>query len=169
MFALNQEGDGFERDLSERKALRERLKCHSFKWYLDNVIPEKFIPDENVKAYGYVRNANGILCLDSLQRLENKGHFSSWSMDNQLRRETTCTDIDSKAMVDGRRKVILRECSPNLSTFVHIKNGMLKHVESGLCWMSKVSILVMTYFSPLAITQTIKSGLSKNILMRNLL
>jgi polypeptide N-acetylgalactosaminyltransferase len=60
-------------DLSERHALRKRLNCHDFKWYLDNVIPDKFIPDENVKAYGLVRNANGELCLDTLQRLENKG------------------------------------------------------------------------------------------------
>ena len=41
-------------DLTSRKELRERLKCHSFKWYLDNVIPEKFIPDENVHAWGMV-------------------------------------------------------------------------------------------------------------------
>jgi polypeptide N-acetylgalactosaminyltransferase len=41
-------------DLTERKALRERLKCHSFKWYLDNVYPEKFIPDENIHAWGMV-------------------------------------------------------------------------------------------------------------------
>ena len=41
-------------DLTERKQLRERLKCHSFKWYLDNVIPEKFVPDENVRAWGMV-------------------------------------------------------------------------------------------------------------------
>lgn len=41
-------------DISPRKALREKLKCNNFKWYLDNVYPEKFIPDENVLAHGQV-------------------------------------------------------------------------------------------------------------------
>lgn len=44
-------------DVSERKELRKRLGCKSFKWYLDNVYPEKFIPDESVQATGTVRDS----------------------------------------------------------------------------------------------------------------
>ncbi|GAU87727.1 hypothetical protein RvY_00533-3 [Ramazzottius varieornatus] len=50
-------------DLSSRKRVRARLKCHNFKWFLDNIRPQKFVPDDNVQAWGRVRNAQSNRCL----------------------------------------------------------------------------------------------------------
>ena len=55
-------------DVSSRKKLREDLQCKSFKWYLDNIFPELFIPGDAV-ASGEIRNVRkghgAEMCVDS--------------------------------------------------------------------------------------------------------
>ena len=41
-------------DTSARTKLRKDLKCKSFKWYLDNVLPDNFIMTEHSLGYGRV-------------------------------------------------------------------------------------------------------------------
>lgn len=133
-------------DISERKALRQNLKCKSFKWYLDNVYPEKFIPDENVHAWGMVRNPATNLCLDTLGEDEKKsfhiGVFScqngisanqvfSLSLKNQLRREEGCLEIYKIG-----DKPMLYSCDSHKSNqqWIYFKsNGTLVHIKTGAC------------------------------------
>lgn len=137
-------------DISQRLKLRRKLKCKSFKWYLDNVYPEKFIPDENAVAYGRVKLRNRQLCLDNLQHDEDKPYnlglyschaklypsqFFSLSKSGELRREETCgriVDVDSsKPYV----QVQMSECDDENGekSWILTKDGRIIHVETGFC------------------------------------
>lgn len=94
-------------DVSGRKALRKRLGCKSFKWFLDNIYPELFIPGESV-AFGEMRNLGygGRTCLDSPARKKdlkkavglypchNQGgnQYFMLSKTGEIRRDEACLD-----------------------------------------------------------------------------
>ena len=61
-------------DVSSRKKLREDLQCKSFKWYLNTIFPELFVPGDAV-ASGEIRKGRKghvtEMCIDSLAENED--------------------------------------------------------------------------------------------------
>ena len=55
-------------DISDRLALRRRLKCKSFSWYLANVYPEQNVPSEDYEAFGQVRGV-AVRCSSSRENM----------------------------------------------------------------------------------------------------
>ncbi|XP_031624900.1 N-acetylgalactosaminyltransferase 6-like [Contarinia nasturtii] len=56
-------------DISEQKALRKRLECKSFKWYMENIafdLLHHFPINEPSFAYGGIKNLGVNLCIDTL-------------------------------------------------------------------------------------------------------
>ena len=41
-------------DVSARKELVKQLQCHDLDWYLENVYPEKYVPEFSNESYGRV-------------------------------------------------------------------------------------------------------------------
>ncbi|XP_036153064.1 POC1 centriolar protein homolog B isoform X9 [Myotis myotis] len=66
-------------DISERKLLRERLKCKSFDWYLKNVFSNLHVPEDRPGWHGAVRSM-GISseCLDYNAPDNNPTATASW-------------------------------------------------------------------------------------------
>ena len=51
-------------DLTERIELRSRLKCRSFRWFLNNVYPGAPLPTGHERYVGQIRADQSSLCLD---------------------------------------------------------------------------------------------------------
>lgn len=107
--------------------------------------PEKFIPDENVFAYGEVRNPGSSLCFDTLGK-DEKGRIDlgvffcqggasanqvfSLSKTYELRREDLCCTGHRTA----GSPVIMEPCwGKSSQKWNHTKNNAIVHAETGMC------------------------------------
>lgn len=144
-----QKNDELIGDISKRLELRKKLNCKSFKWYLENVYPQKFVPTENVKAYGRVQNKAKNLCLDDLQQVRDdpikvgiywchenvqSSQFFSLTNEGLLRVEEGCLAPDLETENHGRYGVKMRPCKkPSKDKWELNDNQQLRYVAMDLC------------------------------------
>ncbi|XP_045699840.1 polypeptide N-acetylgalactosaminyltransferase 9 isoform X1 [Phyllostomus hastatus] len=139
-------------DVSERRALRQRLKCRSFKWYLENVYPEMRTYN-NTLTYGEVRNSKASgYCLDQGAEDDDRAIlYPCHGMSSQLVRYSTEGLLqlgplgstaflpDSKCLVDdGRaRAPALRKCEdvarPAQRLWDFTQSGPIVSRDTGRC------------------------------------
>uniref|UniRef100_A0A4W5LZ11 Polypeptide N-acetylgalactosaminyltransferase n=1 Tax=Hucho hucho TaxID=62062 RepID=A0A4W5LZ11_9TELE len=145
-------------DVSERVALRKRLQCRSFRWYLENVYPEMRIYNNTI-TYGEVRNSKASgYCLDQGSEDDDKAIlYPCHGMSSQLARYSTegllqlgplgsTTFLpDTKCLIDdGRgRTPSLKKCdsvsrvSQRLWDFT--QNGPIISRDTGRCMEVEMS------------------------------
>ncbi|XP_061381314.1 polypeptide N-acetylgalactosaminyltransferase 1-like isoform X3 [Danaus plexippus] len=141
-------------DVTHRKILREKLKCKSFQWYLDNIYKEKFVPVRDVFGYGRFMNPSSAMCLDTLQRegeatalglypchsrLEPTQHLAL-SLAGELRDEEKCAEVQYERSPVGSnenvsRRVLMVTCHGKHrgQHWRYLPTQQIQHTESGLC------------------------------------
>jgi polypeptide N-acetylgalactosaminyltransferase len=131
-------------DVSARKQLRDKLECKSFKWYLDNIFPELFVPGDAI-AKGEIRNGKSSHghCVDSPVgeehhnkavvpypcHLQGGNQYWMYSKDGEIRRDESCVDFAGK-------DVMIFPChgmKGNQEWKYNHKNHQLLHVVTGKC------------------------------------
>ncbi|XP_041365092.1 polypeptide N-acetylgalactosaminyltransferase 13-like [Gigantopelta aegis] len=132
-------------DVSERKALREKLGCKDFKWFLDNVYPEKFVINEHSKTWGLIQNEPSDLCFDTLGKDMhedyNVGLYSclhgkssnqifAYTKKDELRREDGCLDTGPNNSV---RMLLCDKNKPSMKWNYNKENGALINQVTKMC------------------------------------
>ncbi|XP_066427605.1 polypeptide N-acetylgalactosaminyltransferase 18-like [Molothrus aeneus] len=111
-------------DISERKALRRKLQCKTFRWYLVSVYPEMRMYSDTI-AYGVLQNSlKSDLCLDQGPDTENipimyichgmtpqNVHYTSSQQLHVGVLSPTIGDDDNRCLVDVNSRPRLIECN----------------------------------------------------------
>jgi polypeptide N-acetylgalactosaminyltransferase len=125
--------------IEDRKALRKKLNCTTFDWYLKNIYPELVIPTLTSKSFGKLMQ--GSLCLESfryrggnvgLSHCDQTNRNQEWIFDHEsIRNENVC--LAARGQV-----VMLESCSGDeVQKWTHTLQHQLIHKNSNKCLCSK--------------------------------
>uniref|UniRef100_U3IQ66 Polypeptide N-acetylgalactosaminyltransferase n=1 Tax=Anas platyrhynchos platyrhynchos TaxID=8840 RepID=U3IQ66_ANAPP len=134
-------------NIQSRVELRKRLKCHSFKWYLENVYPELRIPKELLYQTGMIRQRQS--CLESHQSevqelpivslnpcINSKGTAATaqewtYTYNHQVRQQQLCLSVYT--LFPGSQ-VLLSPCKEGDNKQRWSKVGShIEHIASRFC------------------------------------
>ncbi|XP_074041113.1 polypeptide N-Acetylgalactosaminyltransferase 5 isoform X2 [Leptinotarsa decemlineata] len=129
-------------DISSRRELRSKLKCKSFRWYLENVYPESQMPLEYYYL-GDIRNVQTKNCLDTMGRKsgDNVGmtychnlggnQVFAYTKRQQIMSDDNCLDASSRT---GPVKLVrCHGMGGNQAWLYDVVDKTIKHVNTGSC------------------------------------
>ncbi|XP_060522311.1 polypeptide N-acetylgalactosaminyltransferase 5 isoform X2 [Cylas formicarius] len=129
-------------DVSSRKELREKLKCQTFRWYLENIYPESQMPLD-YHYLGDIRNVETRNCLDTMGRKsgENLGmtychnmggnQVFAYTKRQQIMNDDNCLDASNK---NGPVKLVRCHGMGGNQAWVYDEvDKTIKHVNTGSC------------------------------------
>ncbi|CAB4057044.1 GALNT [Lepeophtheirus salmonis] len=135
-------------DIQERLDFRKEKGCKPFKWFLENVYPQKYVPDDPtyVLGYGRIINPKSGNCIDTLQNEEkdeydlgfypchsfsSASQFFSFSRKGEIRGEESCATIDLGEM--RTHKVRMTPCNGlSIQKWEYVGNRFI-HKDTRLC------------------------------------
>uniref|UniRef100_A0A8C2JPL5 Polypeptide N-acetylgalactosaminyltransferase n=1 Tax=Cyprinus carpio TaxID=7962 RepID=A0A8C2JPL5_CYPCA len=147
---IPQEDSGIDiGDIAERKALRKKLQCKTFRWYLVNIYPEMRMYTDTI-AYGVLRNSlKTDLCLDQGPDTDNIPIlYLCHGMTPQVSclslslfvgiLSPTIDDDDNKCLVDVNGRPRLIECSYAVAKRMKLhwrftQGGSIQNTKSKRC------------------------------------
>uniref|UniRef100_A0A1X7SRT0 Ricin B lectin domain-containing protein n=1 Tax=Amphimedon queenslandica TaxID=400682 RepID=A0A1X7SRT0_AMPQE len=135
--------------IKSRVALRKRLNCTTFDWYMKNVYPELSVPSSTNNKHGKLKQNN--LCLDTLGHQagepvglqdcqQSRQGYQDWSiaMKGLIRHLNLC--------LEARGQIVhLQYCSKDhIQNWEHTKNNHIVHLSTKLCLSSRHSLNELT-------------------------
>ena len=134
----------------KRLQFKKDRQCKSFKWYLENIFPQKFILDDpdHAFAYGRVKNPKTNVCFDTLQNDEKDSYelgvypchnyvaasqFFSFSKKYELRREDNCAEVSVFGASEEKVRMVPCHSLGEDQEWIHTKQGRIIHKATNKC------------------------------------